>query len=170
MNQTSPVQPGLLVRSFLVVALHWMAIIFGLLMSMLLIAWLAFPEIYRLWTLSEDQSQPFYNTWENNPELLFPAGMCWGLIGANAFLSFVAGLSTGWFAPFAPARHGVFMAILLIVTFLQMALSQPELPKWMMAGFLLVSPTSVVAGSRIASRWRDRREDFGEESVEMPYD
>ncbi len=160
--QGSPVDPGIFLRSFLAVAGNYVALFFGLLMAMLLIAWAGFPEIYRLWTIPPAEQRQFLDVWENNPEFLFPPGMCWGLIGAAVLLSFAAGVLVAWLAPFSRAGHGVFLAVICIVTFLQIAITQPALPKWLATGLMIVSPIGIVLGSR----WGERRWSNLEPTVE----
>jgi hypothetical protein len=148
----SPVDPGVFLRSFLVVAGVYCALFFSLLMAMLGLARLAFPEVYRLWNLPPESREQFRDAWENRGEVFFPAGLCLGLIGAALVLSLVAGLLVARLAPFSRAGHGVFLAILCIVTWLQITLTQPQIPGWLGFGMLLVSPAAIV----VAARWGER--------------
>lgn len=153
MNQPSRIDPGYFLRSFLVLIGHYVAIFFGLLLGMLLIARIGYPEIFELWNLPRDARQPFHDAWENNPEQLFPPGLCWSLVGVGLLLGLLSGLSVAFWAPFAGSGHGIFLAIVCIVTFLQISMTQPQVPKGLMMGLLLVAPSGVVLGSRYGERW-----------------
>jgi hypothetical protein len=148
MNQNSPVDPGYFLRSFLVVAGFYVALFVLLLLGMLLIARIGYPEVYRLWSLPADSRQPFFDAWERNPEILFPAGLCWSLLGLGIVISFLIGMQVAWWAPFSGAGHGVFLAIICIVTFLQISMTEQQVPKWLMVALLITSPTGIVFGSR----------------------
>lgn len=152
MEPTERIDPGFFLRSFLVLAAHYVALFFGLLMAMALIAWLAFPQVHQLWNLPRESRQPFYDAWEANPQILFPGGLVGGLVLSGCLLGLLAGFSTAWWAPFARSGHGVFLAVVCIVTLLQIALTQPQLPRGMMVGLLIGVPCFLVAGARLAER------------------
>ena len=158
MEQPSRIDPGYFLRSFIVLITHYVLIFLGLLLGMLLIAWLAYPDIYDLWNLPREDRQPFYDVWENDPGQLFPIGMCWSLAGLGLLLGLVAGLSVSFWSPFSRAGHGIFLAIVCIVTFLQISMTQPELPKGLMMALLVLAPSGIVLGSRWGERWFVRRE------------
>ncbi len=152
MDQPSQIDPGYFLRSFFVQIIHYVMVFLGLLLAMLLIARIGYPEIFELWNLPRESRQPFHDAWENNPEQLFPPGMCWSLTGAGLILGFLAGLSVAFWAPFSGAGHGIFLAIICIVTFLQISLTQQQIPRGLMMGLLIVTPTGIVAGSRRGER------------------
>ena len=158
MEQPSRIDPGFFLRSFLVLIIHYVLIFLGLLLGMLMIAWLAWPDIYDLWNLPREDRQPFHDIWENDPGQLFPIGMCWALAGLGLLLGLLSGLSVSFWSPFAGAGHGVFLAIVCIVTFLQISMTQPELPKGLMMALLLLCPSGIVLGSRLGERWMFRRQ------------
>lgn len=152
MDQPSRIDPGYFLRSFLVLIVHYVVLFIALLLGMLLIAWIGYPDIYELWNLPRDARQPFHDVWENNPQQLFPAGMCWSLVGAGLLLGLLTGLSVAFWAPFSGAGHGVFLAIVCIVTFLQVSITQSQVPKALMMGLLVAAPCGIVLGSRWGER------------------
>lgn len=101
MNETpSHVDPAHFLRSFLVVAFYYVMLFFGLLMGMMLIARLRFPDVFRLWTLSEEDRDEFRQAWESQPELLFPTELCVWLVVLAVILSSLIGFLVAWGAPF----------------------------------------------------------------------
>lgn len=156
MNQSPSVDPSHFLRSFLVVAFHYVVLYAGLLMGMLLIARLRFPKVFQLWALEEIDLDEFRDTWENNPAILFPDELCVWMLVLSIVLSAFIGLQVAFWAPFARAGHGIFLAIICICTYLQISITQPEIPKWMMVGMLILSPTMIVIASSYGDRWFGR--------------
>ncbi len=153
MNNRTFIDPRYFLFSFIAVVVHYVLLFLGLLFVMILIARVAYPGVFELWNLPPDERQPFHDAWANTPEILFPAGLCWGLIGLGFLLAIVLGISTAWWAPFSKSGHGVFLAVICIVSFLQVSITQPELPKWLMMGLLVACPTGIVIGSRYGENW-----------------
>lgn len=153
MNQRTFVDPRYFLFSFIAVVVHYVMLFAGLLFGMILIARIAYPNVFELWNLPPDKRQPFHDAWANTPEILFPVGLCWGLIGLGFVVAIATGISTAWWAPFSKSGHGVFLAVICIVTFLQISITQPELPKWLMMGLLAACPAGIVIGSRFGENW-----------------
>ena len=159
MNETRHVDPADFLKSFFVVAFHYVILFFGILMGMMIIARLRFPEIFRLWTLEEDKRDEFHDAWENAPELLFPVEMCLWLILIATLMSLFIGLQVAFWAPFSKAGHGIFLAVVCVVTWLQISMTQDQIPKWMLMAMLLLSPASIVLASKIGEGWFTRAVD-----------
>ncbi len=149
MNETRYVDPAHFLKSFFVVIFLYVFLFTTLLLSMWGISRIRFPRIFELWG---DQDE-FAKVWENQPELLFPTELCLWLIAACALISIFVGLQVAFWAPFSKAGHGVFLSILSIVTFLQMAITEPKFPKWMMMAMLVSSAILIVVASRFGERW-----------------
>ncbi len=147
MNET-PVNPNFFIRSFFVVAFHYVLLFLLLLLGMLGIAWLGFPDIFAVWT----DKQLFQDTWDRDPMSLWPASFCWSLVGFNVVLSFLVGVQVAWWAPVPKAAHGIFLAIICIVSYLQIALTQENVPKALIMALLITTPVFVVYGSRVGER------------------
>ena len=159
MNETpSHVDPAHFLRSFLVVAFYYVMLFFGLLMGMMFIARLRFPDVFRLWTLSEEDRDEFRQAWESQPELLFPTELCVWLVVLAVILSSLIGFLVAWGAPFSKAGHGIFLAIISICTFLQISMTQPQIPKWMLMAMLVLSPSLIVIASNFGERWLSRKD------------
>jgi hypothetical protein len=153
MNQRAMVDPRFFLFSFIAIVVHYAALFAGLLFAMILIARVAYPRVFELWNLPREQRQPFYDAWQNSPQILFPPGLCWGLIGAGFLMALMLGISTAWWAPFSKAGHGLFLAMVCIVSFLQIAMTEPQIPKWLMMGLLVFCSLGIVVGSRYGERW-----------------
>ncbi len=154
MRKSSYVDPAHFLRSFFVITFHYVILYLGMLMGMLLIARLRFPEIFELWTPgTEAEKDRFADTWENNPEVFFPVEMCLWLIGLAVILSLFIGFQVAFWAPFSKAGHGIFLAIICIVTWLQISITTYQIPKWLMMALLIVSPLCIVIASNLGDRW-----------------
>ena len=150
------VDPAHFLRSFLVIASSYVTLFFGLLTGMILIAYYRFPAIFRLWSLEEKDRDEFWEAWENQPELLFPNEMCFWLIGLSVVLSMLIGLMVAYCAPFSKLGHGIFLAVISICSFLQISMTQPQIPKWMMLAMLVLSPTTIVITANYVDKWFNR--------------
>lgn len=161
MSEIQPVDPAHFLRSFLVVAGFYVLLFLGLLIGMFLIARWGFPDVIQLWLLDEIA---FEQAWEQTPELFFPTGLCTWMIVLAAGLSIFIGMQVAFWAPFSKSGHGIFLAIICICTYLQISMTQPEIPKWMMMGMLVISPTMIVVASRLCEKW------FGGPRVEQQHE
>lgn len=147
------VDPAHFLRSFFVIAVHYVVLFSGLLLGWLFISMVRFPEVFRLLTLSEKDRDELTEVWEKTPEVLFPTELCLWLIGAGILLSLFIGLQTAFWAPFSKAGHGIFLAIVCLVSFLQISITQEGVPKWMMVALLFVCPACIVIASQMGERW-----------------
>ena len=166
MNESQHVDPAHFLRSFFVIAGHYVILFFGLLMGILLITRIRFPSGFHLCTLPEADQDEFYEAWEKTPELLFPAEFCVWMVVLAVLLSIFIGLQVAFWAPFAKSGHGIFLAIICICTYLQISMTQPQIPKSMMVGMLLLSPLMIVVFSRLGERWFSHPPAPGEDSPE----
>ena len=153
MNHSRP-DPAFFIRSFVVVALHYVLIFVVLLFSLLAIVWLGFPDAHKLWT---SQPETFRKVWEQTPHLLWPAGMCIALICVNLATSFLIGFQLAWIAPYPKSAHGVFLAVVCVISFLQIGFTQSSVPKWLLPALLLTTPIFIVIGSRMGERVYEKR-------------
>lgn len=170
MNESSPqspadsealsyVDPAHFLRSFIVVASLYVSLFFGLLSGMIFIAYLKFPDIFRLWSLKEEDRDEFWEAWESQPELLFPTELCLWLLLLAVGLSAAIGFLVAYLAPFSRLGHGIFLAVISICTYLQISMTQPQIPKWMMLAMLVLSPTVIVVVANYVDRWLSARYD-----------
>lgn len=138
--------------SFLDIAAHYVAFFLGLLLVLYLSLNAGWPEQLQLWTLPEDRRDEFMDAWKNEPERLFPAALNATVVAGGLVLAGCLGFSVARFAPFSPAGHGTFLAVLCVLTFLQIAFSQPQLPKLLVIPLTIASAAGIVSGSRLADR------------------
>ena len=158
MNSSQHVDPAHFLKSFFVVALHYLILLFSAIMSIPLVAKLGYPDVFRLWSLPENQRHEFWDIWENSPETLFPFGLCVGILIAVTLFSLFIGLQVAFWAPFSKGGHGIFLAILMIVTYLQVSITTPQVPKALAMGLLVFSSGAVVLASQLGERWFSRRD------------
>ncbi len=169
MKESSPfVDPAHFLRSFFVIAVHYVVLFSGLLMSWLFIAMLRFPEVYQLLTPgNENDRDKLQDVLDATPELLFPSELCLWLIGAGVLLSLFVGIQTAFWAPFSKAGHGIFLAMLSLVSFLQLSITQEAMPKWCTVALMLACPACIVVASQLGDRWFSKPAS-GSESGEEP--
>ncbi|MGI9516578.1 MAG: hypothetical protein ACR2NP_06025 [Pirellulaceae bacterium] len=164
MNESRYVDPAHFLRSFFVITFHYVMLYLGVLMGMLFIAWLRFPRVFELWTPKNEQEKDrFTEAWENSPELFFPLEMCLWLVALAVVLSLFIGLQVAFWAPFSKAGHGIFLAIVCIVTWLQISITNDQMPKWLMMALLILSPVCIVIASNVGDRWFTKPPDSHDE-------
>ncbi len=145
--------------SFLDIAAHYIAYFLGLLLVLLLAMKVGWPEQLELWTLPEDRRDDFMDIWKNEPERLFPAALNATLVAGGLVLAGCLGFTVATFAPFSPAGHGTFLAVLCVLTLLQIAFSQPQLPRLLVVPLIVACGIGIVCGSRLADRRMARNSD-----------
>lgn len=168
MDQSPRIEPGFFIRSFMIVAGLYVFLFVMLLLAMLGIARLGYPEIFELWTTDQANRAKFEQAWEQTPEVFWPTGLCFWLIAAGASLGLFVGLQAAYWAPIAKAGHGVFLAIICIVSFLQISITQESIPKWFSVALLIVVPTCIVLSAKVGDGWFSQAADeeiFPDEST-----
>jgi len=117
-----------------------------------------FPEFVEFFELDKQAQDAVM---ANNPESAISRPM---FLSAIALTS-VACIAIGWIvvrtAPFAPFPHAVFLAALIFIYFLQMALADPPLKKSMTLAYMIAFPIAILIGAR----WADSRQWTEEDST-----
>jgi hypothetical protein len=144
----SPFEPLMLFRSFLTVVSGFFAAQFVYLVIGLALGYLLFPEFLTFFGL--DAAEQKRQIAEN-----LSAVMPWRMFAAHAFVSFIALFFVGWlwtaWSPFAVFQHGMFIAILLFVWFLQNFVADPPSKKTMDAILMVTQPLAVLWGAHRSS-------------------
>ena len=142
-------QSQFFLSSFLVIAFHYVLLFVSLVTGIGVISYLGFPEIYQLYA---GDAAEFKQVWEKTPEKLWPAGFCIGIGIWGAVSSWLVGFQVGWFAPAAKLGHGVFLGLLCLISFLQLAITQRGIPVGLLLTMLIVYPLLIYAGASVSAR------------------
>ena len=139
------IPPGLMFRSFLTVAsgyvlsqmLFWsIAVVLGMTF---------FPE-FSDWLQLDQTAQK--RMMEENPHEAIPTAMFLSLVVLNAIACWGVGWLVAKTAPFARFQHGIFLAVLLFIMFLQIVIADSPAKKRMDAVYMGVLPIAVVLGAK----------------------
>jgi len=146
MQETGQFTQRLLFKSFLV-------LVFGFILTFVLAAVLIgliglvmFPETINL--IGEDP-EVFDAAVRANPGGVMPPAFCWTSLAVFAVVGFGSGYVVAWLAPFARFGHGVFLAVMLFVTFLQVLVSGGEFsPMWLKIALNGFTPIAALFGAK----------------------
>lgn len=134
-----------MMRSFLTVASGYMATWVAFFVILLGVGFLFFPPFVEFWKLDSDAQKAMMAV---KPTDAIPPAMFAVLVVLNA----VACLGIGWLvarsAPFAPFSHGVFLAVLVFVMYLQIVIGDPAPKKWMDVIYMGVLPVAILQGAK----------------------
>ncbi len=143
-----PIDPLLLFRSFLTVVSGFVLSQFAYLLIGLALGYLFFPEFIAFFQL--DAAEQKRQLAEN-----LGAVLPWSLFLAHLFVSSIALYFVGWltasWSPFAAFQHGLFVAILIFVWFLQLMIADPPSKKLMDFIFMVTLPAAILFGASRAS-------------------
>jgi hypothetical protein len=139
------IPPGLMFRSFLTVASGYVLsqILFSAFAVLLGI--LFFPE-FNDWLQLDQIAQK--RMMEENPGDAIPTAMFLSLVVLNAIACWGVGWLVARTAPFARFQHGVFLAVLLFIMFLQIVIADSPAKKRMDVVYMGVLPIAVVLGAK----------------------
>lgn len=141
-----PIPPGLMLRSFMTVGSAYILVMF---VSFILIAYLLgvgfFPEFIRFLELESADQQTMM---EVEPTAAIPVAMVFALLALNSLVCCGVGWLVSRTAPFSPFTHGVFVAILIFVNYLQIVIADPAAKKWMDALYMVAFPLAILWGAK----------------------
>ncbi len=106
-----------------------------------------FPEFVEYFNLDKQTQEAIM---ENNPG----DAISRTLFLSSLALTSIACVAIGWFvirtAPFAQFPHAIFLAVLLFIYFLQIAIADPPLKKSMTLAYMIAFPISILIGAKWA--------------------
>ena len=115
------------------------------------VSYLGFPEIHELYTAKDPAK--LLEVLENSPEKLWPIGFCVALGAWGAVSSLLVGFQIAWFAPAAKMGHGIFLSLLCLISFLQVALKPAGVPVAFLLCLMVCYPLLIYAGANVGTRW-----------------
>jgi hypothetical protein len=142
-----PIPPMLILRSFLTVASGYALSIMSLMGIAMGLGYAFFPEFIQFLELDPETQK---NIIADDPATAIPTLMFGSLVVLNALACF----AIGWFviktAPFAHFYHAVFLAILMFISYLQIAIADPPAKKTLTLICMIVFPMAVLLGAKWA--------------------
>jgi hypothetical protein len=143
------IPPGAMLRSFLTVASGYVTTWVVFFIIMFGLGFLFFPPFVEFSKLDAEAQKAMLAL---NPSDAIPHTMFAAMVVLNA----VACLGIGWLvartAPFAPFSHGIFLAVLVFIMYLQIVIADPAPKKWMDVIYMGVLPVSILQGAKWAAR------------------
>lgn len=142
-----PIPPVMMMRSFLTVGSSFIIIMIGSIVAMFGIGLAFFPNFAEKFNAGPEV---LGEAMKNNPGELIPPLMFWPAV----ILTVLVCILVGWYiiktAPFAHFPHAIFVAILLFIYYLQMAIADPPGKKSMTLIFMVAYPLAVLVGAKFA--------------------
>jgi hypothetical protein len=156
-----------MLRSFLTVASGYALSIFSYVGIAMALGFAFFPEFIEYLGLEPEAQK---NMMADNPANAIPALMFWSLVALNSLACF----GIGWFvvktAPFAQFYHAVFLAVLMFIWYLQLAIADPPAKKTLTLVFMIAFPLAVLLGAQWAFNRNAKIEDAEPQSEEAVQD
>ncbi len=150
MEEDYRLPPGIMFRSFLLVAGSYTLLFLFFAISLSTISMLFFPDTYQ--ALVEDK-------FRDEPTRYFVPGLFWSVLAINTLVS----LGMGWLivrgAQFARFPHAVFLSVLLFISYLQNVMATPDDGKWMYLIFMVCFPVAILLAANKSAMSLARRED-----------
>lgn len=157
-----------MIRSFSAVAIGYLASYCFWVVGFLLLSWTPtfFPEVAAGWALP---SEEFDQQWAIDPTQFVPSSLFWTVFVIGVLGSFLSGFVVVKIAPFSRFGHVVFVAVVVLVSWLQQLISgnSPEQFRWMIQLSMVASVLATVFGGKIG--WRPNVEtdaDFEDQMLE----
>ena len=141
------IPPGMMMKSFLVVAGCYILFIVFLFGTYLALAAVFYPEIFEL--LQQDP-ETVKAALDADPESVWPRKLFWLWLATNALLSLMVGWTIARIAPFGKFPHAVFLALLVFVSCLQQAIGAQESIAWMFVLMMGALPIALLYGASLA--------------------
>ena len=146
MNQ-DPIPPGMMARSFLTVASSLVLVVIASIVCMFGIGLAFFPQFAKFFN---EGPEALKAVMETNPTAAIPPLMFWSAVFATAIICLVIGWYVIKTAPFAHFPHAIFVAVLLFIYYLQMAIGDPEGKKSMTLIYMFVYPLAILVGAKMS--------------------
>ena len=132
------VPPRVLFASYVMVGGAYVVVVTSILLSAIPISYFFFRDTFDLWGSAPEIVKAASI---EDPTAVMPTGLFWVIWMIAGMVSYCAGWVVARFAAFAKLGHAVFLAVLLFVTYLQLAISaEPDL-RW--APILLAGVCSI---------------------------
>lgn len=135
----------MMLRSFLTVASAIVLTVIALITFTFGIGLTCFPQFAECFEAGPEALAAAMST---NPEKVIPPLMFWSVVSLTALASMAVGFYVVKTAPFSHFAHAGFVAVLLFIYYLQMAISDPAGKKSMTLIYMVVFPLAVLVGAK----------------------
>lgn len=144
----NPLPPIMMLRSFLTVGSGYVLSLLSFFAILVILGYAFFPEFVEFLDLDKQTQETIMET---NPETAIPPTMFW----LTVVLTSIACTAIGWLvirtAPFAPFPHAIFLAVLMFIYYLQIAIADPAPKKSMTIVYMIAFPIAVLVGAKLAT-------------------
>lgn len=140
-----PLPPGMMLRSFLTVASAIVLSVIAMIVCMFGIGLTFFPQFAECFNAGPEALKAVMET---NPEKAIPSLMFWVVVAASVLANMAIGFYVIKTAPFSHFGHAIFVAVLLFIYYLQMAISDPPGKKSMTLIYMVVFPLALLVGAK----------------------
>ena len=147
----------MLLRSFLTIGSGYVLSIMTYIAIMFALGYAFFPQFVEVMSLDPQARD---EVMANNPQTAIPGLMFWLVVGLSSISLMVVGWLVIKTAPFAHFPHAVFLAVLLFISFLQMAIADSPDKKSMTIVYMIAFPLAILIGAK----WTDNKIRQGETS------
>ncbi len=158
MNQTSEQfestgnRTGSLFLSFLLMAGAFITLFVGLVASYVALLAYFSPVAFGLITGEPEQLN---KALAENPLVIFPSNVTLLFCVMGTLLAAFVGYCVASLARFGQMSHAIFLALVTFITVLQLAISKPAAPSWLLMSCMILFPLGIVLGGKIRTRRRD---------------
>lgn len=147
-QETGRIPPNVLFISFSIIAGSYILSVVLMMLQMATASYLFFPETAEF--LSTPDLPP--EELAANAELAFPQNLFWILLATHSLVCVGLGWLVARFSPLAKFNHTVFLAVILFVSLLQMAVKSPSEIQWMFLVLMVAYPIAIMIGGRLHLR------------------
>jgi len=143
--------PGLLFRSFLLVASAYVIHTLLLYAAAIGLLVLAFPESFEILCAEPEQ---FDRMLAEDPDRVYPRPLLWMVLGCITIVCVGLGYAVARLAPIAKFPHAILLAAILFVNYLLSAIDATDTLQRMLVLFMAASPIATVIGANLYLRQR----------------
>ncbi|MEM9411895.1 MAG: hypothetical protein AAGA30_12320 [Planctomycetota bacterium] len=143
-DSLSGLPPGFFLKSFMIIAGAYIANAMLLVIGLVVIAKLFFPESFELLQLEQEA---FKQVVTSDPQKVFPPEFLWSLLCFACGVSFLLGFIVSKVAPIGKFTHAIFFAAILFAQYLQMAIGASESIQTMLILFMGLTPIAALLGA-----------------------
>ena len=159
-----PLPPGMMLRSFLTVASAFVLSVIALIVCVFGIGLSFFPQFAECFNAGPEALKAVM---ENNPEQAIPSLMFWIVVALAVLAHMLIGFYAIKTAPFSHFGHASFVAVLLFIYYLQMAISDPPGKKSMTLIYMVAFPLALLVGAKWTINQMVRKYNSEEEPPEL---
>jgi len=160
-----PLPPAMMLRSFLTVGSAFVLSVIALIVCTFGIGLNFFPQFAEYFDAGPEALKAVMDA---TPEKAIPSLMFWIVVALSALANVLIGFYVIKTAPFSHFGHAAFVAILLFIYYLQMAISDPPGKKSMTLIYMVLFPLALLVGAKWTINRMIRQHHEQENTLELP--